>query len=745
MNRALIAASAAWIATSAMADSTLTVERMFEAPSLSGPTPSQLKISPDSTRVTFIRASETDVQRGNLWEYSLEDNELRLLVDSNELSRGPEQLSDEELARRERLRISGATGIVSYDFSNDGKLLLFPVAGDLYVYDLERRKSTRITESDETETDPKLSPSGRYVSFIRDQNLYIYDRDEQQERQLTTDGGGTIKNGMAEFVAQEEMDRLTGYWWAPGSDAIAYTRVDESPVTLEERFEVYADSFKVFMQRYPSTGTPNVEVELGVIELSSGETTWMDLGIESDIYLARVAWFPDGEHLAVQRQSRDQKTLDLLKLGRRNGRSATLLTETADTWLSLYNDLTFLESGDGFIWASERSGFKHLYLYSNDGELLQPLTAGDWEVTGDRYERAVLHVDEAAREIYFAATAESPLERHVYRIGFDAKDKSRPARISAREGWHSAVFAKNGEFYVDVFQSPTTPVQVAVHSADGKRIRFIEENALDDSHPFAPYVDEMPSIEYGTIKAEDGQDLYYEFLKPADFDPDKQYPVIVYVYGGPSGQRVTKKWRDPLEHIMVNRGFLVFALDNRGTSFRGVEFDAPIYRRLGHIEVVDQMAGVEFLKSKPYVDASRIGVYGWSYGGYMALMAAMQRPDVFAAAVSGAPVTDWTLYDTHYTERFMSTPRDNPEGYDAASVFPYVENLESPLLVIHGMADDNVLFTNSTKLFAELQAQQKDFDSMTYPGSKHSLIRIPGTGQHSVTKMLTFFETHLDP
>ncbi|MDJ0917188.1 MAG: S9 family peptidase [Woeseiaceae bacterium] len=745
MIRRLMAANALFLVATAMADDTLTIERIFEAPGLSGPSPSQLKISPDSSRVTFIRASESDVQRGNLWEYSLDDNELRLLVDSKDLSSGPEQLSDEELARRERLRISGSTGIVGYDFSTDGKLLLFPIAGDLYVYDLERRKSTRITETDETETDPKLSPSGRYVSFIRSQDLYVYDLDKEEERQLTTDGGGTIKNGMAEFVAQEEMDRLTGYWWAPDSDAIAYARVDESPVTLEERFEVYAEGFKVFLQRYPSTGTPNAEVELGVIELDTGETTWMDLGIDSDIYLARVNWFPDGNHVAVQRQSRDQKTLDFLKIDRRNGQSRTLLTETADTWLSLYNDLSFLQSGDGFIWASERSGFKHLYLYDNDGKLIQPLTAGDWEVTGNRYQRAVLHVDEEAREVVFAATAQSPLERHVYRISFDARDKSKPERISQREGWHSAVFAKSGDFYVDVFQSPTTPTQVAVHSADGDLIRYIEENALDSSHPFAPYVHEMPDIEYGTIKAEDGQDLYYEFLKPADFDPEKKYPVIVYVYGGPSGQRVTKRWRDPLEHIMVNRGFLVFTLDNRGTSFRGVEFDAPIYRRLGNIEVVDQMAGVEFLKSKPYVDADRLGIFGWSYGGYLALMATMQEPDVFAAAVSGAPVTDWTLYDTHYTERFMSTPEDNPEGYEAGSVFPYVQDLKSPLLVIHGMADDNVLFTNSTKLFAELQAQQKDFDSMTYPGSKHSLIRIPGTGQHSISKTLTFFETHLDP
>jgi dipeptidyl-peptidase-4 len=376
---------------------------------------------------------------------------------------------------------------------------------------------------------------------------------------------------------------------------------------------------------------------------------------------------------------------------------------------------------------------------------MRPLTAGDWEVTGNRYDRALLHVDEANERLYFMATAESPLERHLYRIAFDAEDKTRLTRISDREGWHDIEFANSGEFYVDVFESPETPPQVAVHTPDGERIRFIEKNALDADHPFAPYVDEMPSIEYGTLTAEDGQVLHYKILKPAGFEADKRYPVIFNVYGGPSGQRVTRKWRDAFEHILVNRGYLVFSLDNRGTGFRGVGFDAPLYRHMGKVEVADQMTGVEYLKSLPYVDADRLGIYGWSYGGYLVLMAMLQEPGVFAVGVAGAPVTDWTLYDTHYTERFMGTPQDNPGGYEAGSAFPYVKNLDAPLLVIHGMADDNVLFTNSTKLYAALQAAQKDFDQMNYPGGKHSLARIPGTGEHAVNKILGFFETHLEP
>jgi len=723
----------------------LTVERLFEAPSLTGPSPRALKISPDSTRVTFIRASDEDVQRQNLWEYRLEDGEMRLLVDSAVLSDGPEVLSDEELARRERMRISGSTGIVSYDFSSDGNTLLIPVAGDLYVYRLDERKSVRVTDTAATETDPKLSPDGRYVSFIREQNLYIVDLETRKERQITRDGGGPIKFGMAEFVAQEEIDRLTGYWWSPDSRSIAYTKVDESPVELVQRFEVYAEDFKVFDQRYPSAGTPNVTVELAVIDLASGESTWMDMGTDTDIYLARVDWFPDSASLAVQRQSRDQKTLDFLKMDVASGEGQVLFSERADTWLSLYDDLIFLESQDAFLWASERSGFKHLYLYSNDGMLLNPVTAGDWEVTGNRYARAVRHVDEDEGVVYFMATEKSPIERHLYRISLDGKSPSKPERISDTEGWHDVTFAKDGSFYLDTFDSPTTPPQVALHRPDGERAGFIEENRLDESHPFWPYVDEMPSVEYGTLEAEDGQALYYELAKPHDFDETRRYPAILYVYGGPSGQQVVKRWGSALEHIMVNRGYVVFRLDNRGTSFRGVEFDRPIYEKLGQAEVRDQMVGVDYLKRQDYIDGERLGVFGWSYGGYMTLMTLMQHPGVFAAGVSGAPVTDWTLYDTHYTERFMGTPQANPEAYEASSVFPYVEQLDDPLLVMHGMADDNVLFTNSTKLFAALQAAQKDFDQMNYPGSKHSLIRVPGVGQHAVDKLLNFFELHLSP
>ncbi len=720
----------------------LDIDRLFASPDLSGPAPRAVAISPDSTRVTFLKGKESDRLQMDLWEYHVEDNATRLLVDSEDIVAGPEQLSEEELSRRERLRIVDQRGIVSYEFSPDGGSLLFPLNGDLFLYELASGKTRQLTATKAGETDPKFSPEGEFVSFIRDQNLFVIDLENDRERQLTTDGGGLISNGMAEFIAQEEMDRYTGYWWSPDDSAVAFLRVDESPVRVVERFEVYAEEFKVYEQRYPETGTPNVSVRLGVVSLADNDIRWMDLGKDTDIYVPRVDWFPNSQHLAVQRQSRDQRTLELLKIDTTAGQSRVLLTETSDTWIDLHNELVLLESSPRFIWASSRSGYKHLYLYDNEGALIRPLTKGPWEVVhGGRGKSAVLHVDEARGIAHVTGTLDSPLERHVYAVPLETTGE--PRRLSQPAGWHRAAFADNGNFYVNTFQSVDTPPQVAVFDRNGTHLAFIEENRLDQSHPYYPYLHSRPGIEFGTLEAKDGQTLHYRIRKPADFDPGRRYPVIVYVYGGPGGQSVTNQWSAGFLDVLGTNGYIVFTIDNRGTGYRGVAFDAPIHRRLGDVEVVDQVTGVEYLRSLPYVDTGRIGVFGWSYGGYMALMCMFKAPDVFAAGVSGAPVTDWALYDTHYTERYMGTPQGNGDGYEAASVFPYATELKGPLLIMHGMADDNVLFTNSTKLFKTLQDEGLDFDSMTYPGSKHALLRVPATGKHGYRKILRFFDTHL--
>lgn len=719
----------------------LTIDRIFSDPSLSGPSLRQVKFSPDGTRVTFLKSRTEDFERYDLWEYNLKEKATRMLVDSEALVPGEEELSDEEKARRERMRVF-ARGVVEYYWADDGKALLFPLGGDLYHYDLTAppdRAVRRLTRTTEFETDARFSPGGRYVSFIRDQDIFAIDLDSNEERQLTFDGEGLIKNGMAEFIAQEEMGRYTGYWWSEDDKYIAYSQVDESPVEVSQRYEIYAETFKVFDQRYPYTGTANVLIKLGVLDLETGETRWLDLGEDTDIYLARVKWLPDNRHLAIQREARDQKSLDLLFADVRTGEMRLVLQETSDTWINLNNDLTFLEEESLFIWASERSGFKHLYLYDLGGKMVRRLTAGDWEID------ALQRVDEARGVVYFDGFAKSPLEKHLYSQSLDTRTPEQVKQITNAEGWHGFAVAEEGDSFIAWFSNCDTPPQVSLHRMDGSRITFLEENGLDESHPYYPYLGSHVSSEFGSIEAEDGSQLYYELMKPVPFDPKKKYPVIVYVYGGPAGQTVRKSWgysRGLWFQFMAQKGYLIFSLDNRGTPNRGKAFGGHIYHLQGDVEVRDQIAGVELLKTLPYVDGERIGIIGHSNGGYMTLMCMMKAPEVYRAGVAIAPVTDWTLYDTHYTERYLGHPEESPEAYEKSSVFPYVDGLEGSLLIIHGMADDNVLFTNSTKLFKVLQDEDIAFEMMNYPGSKHGL-RGKKTQTHYYKTITRFFDRNL--
>jgi dipeptidyl-peptidase-4 len=723
----------------------LTIDRLFDAPALSGPTIVGLKISPDGSRVTYLQGKANDKDRLDLWEYNLRDAQARVLVDSDLLAPGRERLSDEERNRRERQRTAALSGILEYSFAPSGRALLFPLGGDLYYYDLAKPAAealSKITHSQGFATDASVSPKGGYVAYVRDQNLFAYDLTKQKEKALTKDGRGPIKNGMAEFVAQEEMDRSTGYWWGPDDEHIAFARVDETPVKVTQRFEIAADNVATFAQRYPTAGGANVSIRLGVTDVRSGATTWIDLGPDPDIYLARVNWLPDGKTIAIQRESRDQRRLDLLFADIATGKARVVLTETSDSWIDLNDELTFLNKAREFVWVSARDGFPHLYLYDYDGRLLRRLTAGDWSVDDFRG-RAIKAVDEAHRLLYFTATAKSPLERHLYRVSLDTQDPSKMDRITREEGLHSIVMPPAGSFYVDTFNNVDQPPQVGLHASDGALITYLIENRLNELHPDAPYAADNSMPEFGTLAAADGQQLHYRLFKPLHFDPQKRYPAVVDVYGGPGVQRVLNSWTgSSFTQILTRAGYVVFQLDNRGTAFRGTAFQSPIQGKLGEVEVADQVVGARWLGSQAFVDPTRIGVWGWSYGGYMTLLLMFKEPELFRAGISGAPVTDWTLYDTHYTERYLGNPRQNSAGYEASSALPYAKDLQGKLLIIHGMADDNVLFLNSTKIFRRLQDLGKPFDVMVYPGGKHGLIR-QHDGRHAYGTMLRFFDQHL--
>lgn len=704
----------------------LTLEAITGDAPLSGPTLLKPQIAPDGSRVTFLRGKDTDRNRLDLWAFDVATGQSALLVDSSDVLPGEEVLSDEEKARRERQRTASLSGIVDYQWSPDGKALLFPLGGELYLYDLGKSGKAavrKLTTGEGFATDPKVSPKGGFVSFVRARNLWTIDLATGKEVQLTSDGSDTIGNGVAEFVADEEMDRHTGYWWAPDDSAIAFARIDESKVPVQKRYEVYPDRTEVVEQRYPAAGETNVAIKLATIAPKPGAAPqWIDLGKNPDIYLTRVDW-RGPTHLTFQRQSRDQRTLELIEVELASGQQRTLITETAKTWVPLHNNLSFLKDGR-FVWSSERSGFEHLYVASKDGKTLTQLTRGDWPVD------KVLAVDEAKGLVYFsagrdAADRAAARESWIHVVPL-AGGKIRT--LSTEPGMHSASFAKNASVYVDSWSNARTPPQIALHRADGSLVaNLIDNDPAKPAHPYAQYLASHRPVEFGTLTAADGKTpLHYGLIKPADFDPAKKYPVMIYVYGGPAAQTATDSWPGRGDHFfnqyMAQQGYVVFTVDNRGTPRRGAAFGGALYGKQGTVEVDDQRKGVEWLRAQPWVDGARIGVYGWSNGGYMSLMLLGKAADDYACGVAGAPVTDWALYDTHYTERYMDLPAANVDGYREASVFTHVAGIKpNALLLIHGMADDNVLFSNSTKLMSTLQKRATPFELMTYPGAKHGL------------------------
>ena len=726
----------------------LPIARVFAAPALNGPAPRGVKISSDGALVSYLKPESGDQTTFDLWVRPVKGGKERLLIDGSKVEPKDALLSEAEKSRRERERTAGAHGVTDYAWDDVGKRILIPAGGNLYLADARSGAVKKLGDTGGDATDAKISAKGGYVTYVRDQNLHALDIATGQDVAITTEGRDAVSFGTAEFVAQGEMDRYTGYWCSPDEKRIAFTHVNEAPVDVVPLIEINAEGATVLNKRYPRAGRPNAVVELYVAPLAGGAWVKVDLGADTDIYLARVDWANDGKTLYVQRESRDQTRLELLAVDPATGMARVLITEQQTPWVNLNDDFTPLKTGD-FIWGSERSGFHHLYLYRADGTLVNPITHGDWPVAqgsgAGLHPSAVAGVDEAKGLVYFIASKDGPLEQHLYVTSY--RNPGEPKKITAGEGWWTVELAKDNKSFVGGYTDPTTPAQTALYSIDGKRLSWIEENKLAPGHPYFAYLDHKTYPEYGTLKAEDGQTLYYSITKPHGFDPEKHYPAIVNVYGGPgAGSMVRKVWAGGTDQLLTQAGYVLFRLDNRGTSNRGLKFEAPIHKAMGGPEVKDQIIGERYLASLPYVDSKRIGVMGWSYGGYMTIRLLTEPGSGLVAGAAGGPPSDWRLYDTHYTERYMGDPRVDGVAYDKAALIPRLPELAKPaaprLLLLHGMADDNVVLENSTRIMAALQDQSTPFDLMLYPGQRHG-IRTPTKEVQLWEAYLAFFKRTL--
>jgi dipeptidyl-peptidase 4 len=609
-----------------------------------------------------------------------------------------------------------------------GRELLISAGGDLFLFRVDAGGWTQLTATPVAERDPKLSPDGKRISFRRGHDLYAMEIASLRVTRLTEDGTATLLNGEMDWVYPEELGLGSAQWWSPDSKSIAYLQFDVS----REPFFPQADLVKLPAvaepQRYAKPGDPNADVRLGVVSAGGGRTQWMNLGETRDALLARVFWFPDSSVLAVERMNRIQNRLDLLAADVRTGASHALLSESDPHWVNVPGQMHFLNGGKEFLWASERDGYNHLYRYSAEGKLLAQVTRGEWEAS------SVACVDESAGDVYYVSTETSPLESQLYAARLDGSGRRR---ISTGTGSHGISMAANCETYLDTFSNLTTPPRSTLHARDGRELAvFVEaDRKLLDEYEVRP-------SEIVEVKASDGALLYGRVTRPAGFQPGRKYPVVVDVYGGPQAQSVGNHWYGALtmEQVLAARGFVVWSLDGRGTARRGHKWETAVARNLGAKELEDQKDGIRHLLSLGFADAKRVGIDGWSYGGFMTVYSLLHAPGVFSCGVAGAPVTDWRNYDTIYTERYMGLPSNNRQGYDTSSLVGAAAKLQGRLLLVHNLEDDNVLFQNTVRLSAALENAGKQFELMVYPNHTHGLV---AGRQHFQRLLVEFFERNL--
>lgn len=609
--------------------------------------------------------------------------------------------------------------IQNYSWSPGGRYILFTgvlparrtkSGGTFYIYDMKDKKFFLLAQSDKEQSNAQFSPDGKKLGFVRGNNMFVVDIATDKEKQLTFDGNENILNGHFDWVYEEEFSIIDGWYWSPDSKSIAFWRLDQSPEPEVELISYDSLYFTGYKYRYPKPGAKNAIVKIGVVNTESGKTAWMDLGKETDIYIPRIQFTADPNVLSIQKLNRLQNHLELLFCDINTGSSKLILQEDSpESWVDVQDALTFLKDKKRFIWASDRDGYNHLYLYDYSGRLVNQITKGSF-VVGD-----MLSVDEDSKTVYYTSNERGRRFSDLYSVSLNG---GKSKLLTEQEGGHLVNFSPDAKYYIDRYSNSNTLYTTYLCRNDGHRITTIIQS---DMTPLKDY--NLSPVEFFNIKASDGVMLDASILRPRDFDNTKKYPVIVVNYNGPGSQSVSDAWdRNGLWHqLLAEKGYIVVTMDCRITGGRNSEYKKLAYKNLGHWEVNDLIETAKYLRSLPYVDGERIGIWGWSYGGYSSASAIMRAPDYYKAAIAVAPVTSWRFYDDIYTERYMSLPELNPKGYEESAVLNYAEQLKGKFLLIHGTGDDNVHFQNSVELVNRLIDANKQFRVMYYPGRDHSI------------------------
>ncbi len=705
----------------------LTVEEIFGGSTLS---PDRFEMAgwlgPD--RLTFIeRDSASGVH--DLWAADATTGRRTLLLKGAALvPEGSTQPIDMEQVRwsadQKRILI----------YTNSQKVWRQRTKGIYWVYDFDAKSLTPVSTRPGWQMFAKFSPSGDRVAFVRDRDLWVTDLATGAETRLTTSGERGLINGTFDWAYEEELDLRDGWRWSPDGKRIAFWQLDPSEV--RDFFLISLDSLYPRLDTipYPKAGERNSTARVGVVPAGGGDVTWMQTGDDPDVYLARMDWAASPSELVIQRMNRHQNRIDVLLADAATGAVRTLLSDTDSAWVDVDDDLTWIRGGRQLVWSSEKDGWNHLYLYDRSGKLVRKLTPGPWEVT------AFYGIDPSEKWAYYQGTAAGPTERQIYRVPLAG---GSPQRLTEEPGTHSAAFGPHMRYAVETFSAFGTPPVYRLDRADGTVVRTLLDNGAVRRRLAAH---DLGSARFFRLPTPRGDTLNAWMIRPPDFDASKTYPVLMYVYGGPGSQMVTDAWggdRWLWHEMMAEKGYVVVSVDNRGTGARGRDFKKQTYLDLGALEAADQVAAARWIGSQPWADASRIGIWGWSYGGYMTLVSLESGGSVFRTGLAVAPVTDWHFYDSIYTERFMRTPEENPEGYLRSAPLKHVDRIDSDLLLVHGTGDDNVHVQNSYRLIDAMVAADIPFDLMIYPGRTHAISEKPGTRVHLYQKMTAWLDTHL--